>query len=165
VKDHTDVEPLTLHYSEGLLRRAVRAFWWQAIGWGRAAWLAFVATLLVVLVWKGDRSWAVGLLGGTLGCAVLVSATVYVTHHRASLARFRRMRVPEATLELGDERFRITSDLGTSELGWDAVSGVRRYPEFWLLYFSRAEFITLPAADLPDEARALILARARDLTR
>ena len=159
------MEPLTLHYSEGLLRRAVWAFWWRATGWVYVASLAFATTFFTVLVWTGDRSWWVGLIGGMLACWLLVSATVYLTHSRASLGRLRRMRVPEVTLELGEERFRLTSDLGMSELGWDEVSGVRRFPEFWLLYFSRSEFITLPAADLPDEARALILARARDLTR
>ena len=156
-------EPITLHYSEALLRRAVHAFWWRETGWSFVGALAVVCALLAGLVWSGERSWWVGALGAFVACAALVSATVYVTHYRASLARFRRMRSPEATLELGAERFRVASELGTSELRWDAVAGVCRYPEFWLLYFSRAEFITLPTADLPEQARAIILGKVRNL--
>jgi hypothetical protein len=71
------------------------------------------------------------------------------------------MRVPEATIELGEERFRVTSDVGMSELDWSTVIEVSRYPEFWLLFFSRAQFITLPAADLSAEAREFILAKVK----
>jgi hypothetical protein len=157
------MQPITLHYSEGLLRRAVRAFWWHVTRWSYAVPLAVGGAALAVGLWRGDRSWVVGVLGTLLGCLVLISATVYVGHYRSSLGYFRRMRVPEATLELGEERFRLTSELGMSEIGWDAITGVRRYPEFWLLYFSRAQFMTLPTADLPEEARTLILARVKEL--
>ena len=155
--------PFTLRYSEGLLRRAVRAFWWRSSGWRSVVTFTLGCAFVAALIAKGDRSWLVGMMGAMLGCLVLVWTSVYVTHDRASLGRFRRMRVPEVRLELGEERFRVTSDLGVSELGWDAFVGVRQYPEFWLLYLSRAQFITLPAADLPDEARDLILAKVKNL--
>lgn len=156
-------EPVTLHYSEALLLRAVHAFWWRETGWSFVGALAAMCASVAIMVCSGNRSWWVGALGALLVCAALVSATVYLTHRRASLARFRRMREPEATLELGPERFRIASELGTSEVRWDAVAGVCRFPEFWLLYFSRAEFITLPTADLPDEARKIILEKVKTL--
>jgi hypothetical protein len=159
------MKPITLHYSEGLLRRAVRTFWWQGTGWSYVVSVALCCAWLAFRLWSGDRSWVVGMLGALLACLVVISAVVYVVHYRASLGRFRRMRVPEATLELGEERFRVTSDLGASEIGWAAITGVRRYPDFWLLYFSRAQFITLPTADLPDEARTLILAKVKELKR
>jgi hypothetical protein len=34
-------------------------------------------------------------------------------------------------------------------------------PTFWLLFLSRAQFITLPLADLDTEARSFILDRAK----
>ena len=70
------------------------------------------------------------------------------------------MQSPEATFEVGDDRFRITSDVGSSELLWSTITEVWQFPEFWLLFFSRAPFITLPLADLDNEARELILSRA-----
>jgi hypothetical protein len=41
------------------------------------------------------------------------------------------------------------------------VTAVRCFPEFWLMLFSRAQFVTLPLADLDIEARELILDRVK----
>jgi hypothetical protein len=38
---------------------------------------------------------------------------------------------------------------------------VWQFRDFWLLFFSPAQFITLPLADLDSEARDLILSRVR----
>ena len=153
--------PVKLHYSEALIRRAVLAFWWRATGWlyviaGLVVLIAFCSGLL-----SGDRSWWVGVSGTILCMAVIVAAALYVVHLRGSLARFRRMRNPEATFELGEERFRVSSDVGTSEMDWKTITEIWCFPEFWLLFFSRAQFITLPAADLSADARDFILAKAK----
>ena len=151
--------PIKLHYSETLVRRAVKAFWWRTTGWSYV--LAFLLLLVgfTSLVWSGDRSWWVGLFGTVLGFAVAFGAALYIVHYRASLTRFRRMRAPEGTIELGEDRFRITSDVGSSELLWSVVTELWRFPDFWLLFVSRAQFITLPTANLDPSARAFILAK------
>lgn len=90
----------------------------------------------------------------------LLAATIYTVHFRASLTKFRQMRTPEATFEIGGERFRMTSDIGSTELSWRAVTEIWQFREFWLLLFSRAQFVTLPLADLDTDARSLIIERA-----
>ena len=153
--------PITLHYSEALVRRAVRSFWWRNTGWG------FLLACLGILfgfsygLWSGDRSWWVGLFGAGLGFVVVMAGTLYFIHARGSLARFRRMRIPEATLELGEERLRMSSDVGTTELVWSTITEVWRFPEFWLVFFSRAQFVTLPTADLDPTAREFILSKTQ----
>jgi hypothetical protein len=149
-----------LHYSEALVRQAVRSFWWRSTGW-----LYVLAMLLLLFsfcsaLWSGDRSWWVGVSGTVLTLGIIFAVALYFVHYRATLTRFRRMRQPEATFELGDERFRISSDVGTSELAWGTITEVWRFPDFWLLFLSRAQFITLPAADLDTNAREFILAKA-----
>lgn len=71
------------------------------------------------------------------------------------------MRSPEAIFELGEERFRITSDVSTSELAWSTITEVWRFPEFWLLFLSPAQFITVPVADLDSDACEFILGRVK----
>ena len=156
------MKEVTLHYSEALLRRAVKAFWWRTTGW-----LYVIAILLLLFafgaaLWRGDRSWWVGALGTVLGIGIAFAVSIYWVHLRGSLTRFRRMRSPESTFGLGEEGFRVTSDLGTSELAWSTVTEIWRYDDFWLLFFSRAQFITLPAADLDAEAREFILGKAQE---
>jgi len=71
------------------------------------------------------------------------------------------MRVPEATLEVGEDRFQVSSDVGTSELEWSAVTEIWSFPEVILIFLSRAQFMTIPTADFDTNARESILSKAR----
>ena len=147
---------VTLHYSEALVRRAVGAFWWRTTGVRYVVALSLVLLGLCLRVADGDRSWVVGLLGAGLALGVFFAVALYVVHYRGSLARFRRMRVPEATLEGGEERLCIRSDVGGSDVVWSAITEVWTFPDVWLLFLSRAQFITLGTADLDSAARHYI---------
>jgi hypothetical protein len=155
------MKELKLHYSEALVRRAVRSFWWRVTGW-----LYVIAILLMLFSFsaallRGDRSWWVGAIGTALVLGIIFGLTLYLVHIRGSLSRFRRMRIPEATLAYSEEGFRITSDVGSSELAWSAVTELWRFDDFWLLFLSKAQFITLPAADLDAEVRDFMLHKAQ----
>lgn len=157
---HVGMIAVKLHYTESLIRRAVKAFWWCATG------PLYVLAVLLILVSfcfaLARRSFVVGwgVRNGSR-VAILLAVTVYVVHFRGSLARFRRMRTPEATIELGEERFRLSSDVGASEMPWSTITEIWRYPDYWLVFFSRAQFITLPAADLTADVREFILVKAK----
>lgn len=149
----------TLEYSEALVREAVRAFWRRTVGVGFVVALTLLAGSLAVLLWHGDRSWFVGAIGAFLLFGLAFAALVYTVHLRNALAKFRGMGPPVATLELADDTFTVASGLGRSSLPWSAVTEVWRYPTFWLLLFSKSQFITLPLASLPADAQTFILAR------
>jgi hypothetical protein len=155
------MKPITLHYSEVFLRRVLRAFWWRKTGLSFFGAVAMLVTSLGYFVLHGDRSWWVGVLGAMLVFVLGVSITVYIAHRRGTLSRFRRMRTPSATFEFDDERFRLTSDVGTSELAWSTVTEIWQFTDFWLLFFSPAQFVTLPLADLDDAARNSVIDRLR----
>lgn len=81
--------------------------------------------------------------------------------YRGSLRRFRRMRAAEATIELGEDRFRVSSDVGTTELEWSAVTERWSFREGMLIFFSRAQFMTIPASDLDARSREFIMSKVR----
>jgi hypothetical protein len=56
----------TLEFTEHLVRRAVRSFWWRHIGWTFVASTSLLAACLIFLMANGDRSWLVGAFGATL---------------------------------------------------------------------------------------------------
>lgn len=144
-----------LQYSEPLIRSAVWAFWRRTTGWRYFTAVALVLASLIHSVSSGDRSWWVGVSASILCLAVVFAIALYIIHYRGAITRLRRMQSPAATFEVGDERFRVTSDVGSSELSWSTITEVWCFPKFWLLFLSRARFITLPLADLESEAREL----------
>jgi YcxB-like protein len=151
------MKSIKLHYSEELVRSAVRAFWFRVTGLRFFIPMTILFAILVYSLRSGDRSWSVGVTGTVFALGVIFAVALYVVHLRTSLRRLCRMRIPEAMFEPSDQRFRVTSDLGATDVAWNAISEVWCFPDFWLLFLSRAQFITLPLADVDSEARELIL--------
>jgi hypothetical protein len=152
-------QTVTLEYSEPLLRKAVFAFWCRTVGVGFFIALAMTLCSFAYLVWVGERSWFVGALGAVLIFGMGFAFMVYFVHMRNTLAKFRGMDASMATLALEDASFTMSSGLGTTSLPWSTVTELWRYPSFWLLLFSKGQFVTLPLASVPVQAQDFILNR------
>jgi YcxB-like protein len=150
----------TLTYSPDLLKRSVRAFWWRSMRWYVLLVAPAIAFGLGVQVRHGDRGWAVGATATLLGVVCALIVTVYRVHAANSLARFRGMGEPVAQFGADEDDFRFVSGAGSSTLPWSSVTEVWTFDGFWLLLFSKANFVTLPLDPLSAEARAFVLARA-----
>jgi hypothetical protein len=149
----------TLTYSAELVQRAAFSFWLRGIGW--KALLTMVA-LMAVLAWEihsGNRSWMVGAFGTLLLVGVGMVMVIFFGHLRHSLDNFRKLKVPKATFVVEDDGFSLTSEMGSSTMRWDAVYAIWKFDGFWLMLFSRNQFVTLPLADIPEQMREFILSR------
>ena len=149
----------TLAYTESIVREAVLAFWRRTVGVGLFVALGLLLCSLSFFVWRGDRSWVVGALGAFLVFGLGFALLVYFVHLRNALAKFRGMGTPTAMLSLDDASFTMSSGLGSTCLQWSAVTEVWRFPSFWLVLFSKAQFVTLPLASVTAEAQAFLLSR------
>ena len=155
------MEIIKLKYSEPFIREAIRAYWWKQIGLVFPVVTVLLTAFLVYRLANGDRSWVAGTLGSVITLGIVTMVASYYVHLRRSLKRLRRMKSPEATLELGDERFRVASDIGTSELEWSLINQVWCFKNVWLLFFSAGEFMTLPVTEISPESKSFILEKAK----
>ena len=105
----------TLRFSPALVRSAVIGFWWRAVGLRYLLALAAFSLCVGYLVWQGDRSWLIGLLGAVLIFGVLIPAALFWTQYRQAFAKLRGMKSPEARLAVGDAGLTVSSDLARSE--------------------------------------------------
>ncbi|MFN9548896.1 MAG: YcxB family protein [Pirellulaceae bacterium] len=147
----------TLRFSPALLRSAVIGFWWRTVGIRYLLALAAVSLCVGYLVWQGDRSWLIGLLGAVLIFGGLIPAAFFWTQYRQAFAKLRGMKSPEARLAVSDAGLTVSSDLARSEIPWSAVTAVWRFPMFWLLVFSRSQFLTIPLESVPLDVRDRIM--------
>jgi hypothetical protein len=150
------MQPMTLRYSERLVRAAVRSFVLRAVG--REALMAAVCALVAAIAWLyGERGWGFGFLCGMMTVALVLPVIVFAEHYRRSIGTFRRMRSKEATLTYDENTFTLSSDLRSSTLPWSSIKQVWRFDEFWLLLLSRAQFMTLPLDGLDESTRDWIV--------
>ena len=155
------MDVIKLEYSEPLIREAIRSYWWKRIGLVFPASTLLLGAFLVYRLANGDRSWIAGALGSVILLGLVTMVATYYVHLRRSLKRIRRMKTPEATLELGDDRFRVTSDVGSSEIEWSLIEQIWCFQNVWLLFFSAGEFMTLPVAQISSESKSFIVEKAK----
>ena len=155
-----------LRFSEPLLREAVRAFVFRALirqlGVSFFIVVALLIATLALLISQHDRGWMVGFLIATVLFVGVFLATVYIAHLRNTIGRFRQMRTPEATFGYDEQQFTLTSELGSSTMPWSAITEVWRHPRFWLLLFSRSQFVTLPLDCLDEQAQTFITRKTNE---
>jgi hypothetical protein len=89
-----------------------------------------------------------------LATAIVIAGYLVMMHR--SISRLRQMGQPQANLEVSDDRFRIISDLVTTELRWPLIQKIWCYESFWLVFFSRSESMIFPLEDLPEDIRDFI---------
>jgi YcxB-like protein len=151
----------TLSYNRPLIRRAMFCFWWRTTGPGFFVAIGLMAMGFTSLLWHGDTSWLVGILGCTLALGLVFPILLFGVHYRHSLRRFEAMGPPVGTLEVSQASLSLSSLGGSATLPWSRITEIWRFRTCWLLLFSKAQFVTLPLADLGTETRAFILERVR----
>jgi len=154
------METIKLIFSESQLKHTMHAHCFRKIGLGAPIATALLFLIVIYRIYQGDRSWYVGFMGAVVLIFLLMNVASYIVHLRRSVSRFKRMKSPEATMDIYPKKFRIQSDLGAVEMNWEHVDRVERFPHGWLLVFFGDEFLTLPLAGLSDETKQLILRTA-----
>lgn len=155
------MDTIKLQYSEDFIREAIRSYWWKQVGPILPVVTVLLSLFLAYRIVNGDRTWLVGILGTVIIFSLVVMAASYYVHLRRGLQRLERMEKPVATLELGEEQFRIQSDVGSSEIKWSLISQVWRFEKVWLLFFSAGEFMTLPIEGMSPESKSFILSKIK----
>ncbi len=153
------MEPITLTYSKALIKKAVRSYLWRQLGLSFLLMLIVLTGFTVFLLARGDRSWIVGVLGAVVFLSVAVISSAYIIILRRFFFRLQSMGKWEATLELMDNSFRVSSGAGNAEVKWTLIRKVWRFHEVWILFFSADEIMTLPVKNLSKENQKFILSR------
>ena len=152
---------ITLHYTEPLVRRAVRRFCGRTIGRVYPGAVLLLLAAFVLGLIEGDYSWITGVFGVVLGLSILVPAVLYRNQLAAALFKFRALEGEPVAFGGTETLFSVQSRAGSAELPWRSIVAVWRYEEFWLLLLSKAHFVTFPLEGVPAEARAFLLERVK----
>jgi hypothetical protein len=151
----------TLNYDETLLRQAVLSFWWRVVGLRFLIVLALLVIAFAYHFYHGDRSWFMGVLAVLIFIALVFLIAIYQIHYRNALSKLRAMGLPTASFSASESSFSFESGAGNSTLPWSSVTEIWKFEHHWLMLFSKAQFVTLPIADISPEFQAFILERVK----
>ena len=148
-----------LHYSESLVKKAIFSFWWKLTGLRYVIAIIASFTFLFLL---NPRSWPFSVMAAALFFWSLMAIILYVVHYRGTMKRFHAMSDQQAELSAEDETFTLKSAIGTSTFKWHIIQEIWQYPEFWLFFYSKAQFNIIPLADLEPQMQEFIQTKVRD---
>ncbi len=146
----------TIRYDEEILRHAVNTFMKRRLGEG-LGWLGLVAVAMVcvsmaVLLWLGDRSWAVGAIGITLLVFVIVIVAIWIWRRQEMRAKLAAIPNRSGVVMVNDDTLSIALHSATTTMPWSSITEVWKLKDCWLLFLAPNNFVTLPTAGVPAEA-------------
>lgn len=105
-----------LHYSEDLAKKAVLLFWKRRVGIGLPLCTLAMALVACYLVWIGDRSWYIGLIGAIVVIGLAFMVAIFVVHWRGSMSKLRSMGKPIGRLSLSKNELEISTHTAASRI-------------------------------------------------
>ncbi len=156
-------EPVTftVRYSrQHCFATAVR-YWQRRLGYRYVLELAIGAGLYV-LATQGPYRWIEIALLVVVGVFALVGAGIFFLHWQRALLGLKALDPPTSTWTFTEEAIAQKSSLGESAIAWENLLEAWRFPDLWILIWGRDVYSTIPAAQFPRDAIAILERRLRD---
>ena len=151
----------TVRYTPEHCLASAWRFWQRRLGYRYALELAIGAGLLA-LATQGPYRWLEIALMIAVGVFAVLGAGVFFIHWLRARQGLAALDPPESTWILTEEAIGQRSNLGESAIAWPQLLGLWRFDDLWILVWGKDVYSTIPTAQLPREARALIERRARE---
>lgn len=153
-------------HTESSLRDAVRCYVLRRfVVEQKRLWLlsGLMAGMAVYFVWKGQPAWVIALAASASLMAPILTGLGWWVHLSNTLDALRRMKVPRASIGLRDDAIELSSDQGSGEIPWSALTEIWERPGYWMIFTGRNRFNVLPTTNVSEEARAFFRDRSRGI--
>ena len=127
------MEQITLVYTEEMIRKINKAYWWKQTGTKFFLALILVMAWLVAELFDGNTSWQVGAVSTFVAICVAIVVMLYMMPLSRSLKKFRGMKNGVAHLQICDSYFVVSSSLGESKVNWEQIKTVVQLDNCWVV--------------------------------
>jgi hypothetical protein len=143
----------TIQFTEGHIKYACHKFFARYVGIG----LPIVGVLMLAALVQRLHSGQMDLLSGFFMAVVIMSVGIFVSAYfqrrNYAISQFKKMGNGLVSYELSDEFFKAKSNLGSTELKWEAFKAIWIFPAVWLLMFDKAAYLTLPVEQISSDVK------------
>lgn len=150
----------TLHYTNEIVRTAVFGFWRRTAGGLIVVW-PLCALLLLGLWYRGFTPWWVLAFGAVIVLTGGLAAALFLVHYAGSMRRFHALADQAVLFRAEENSFTLEAPMGTTTFNWSVVKELWKFKDCWLILYSKAQFNTLPLADIPQEMRTFVELKIR----
>ena len=148
---------VTIAYAEKDFRRAILHFIRRAY-LKRMLLPSLVSLVLAGIAFQTNSDWLKAITVFLVFVIPAMLAVGYLLRIRESLRRFRHLDHGRVTITLSEVGLAVDSASGKSETPWKIYSELWEFPTEHILFYSGAQFITLPRDQVAPEFIAFIRA-------
>jgi len=149
-------------FTSDTIKTVSRRFVLRLLGAGYFVALTIMAIALAYLTSCRVNDSTTGAIGAVLGMGVLFPAALWRKTERGGLKRLRRMTTPHVILIFDDKGVTADSELGAATVGWKSIEKIWEFPEAWLLFVGKQQYVTIPISALTENLKKCIKAKVEE---
>ncbi len=138
------------------MRKALNRYLLRRLGWKFFAALLVSLLVLAYAYFADSWSWFLSVVTAIQAPAVAFLLVVYFARLRAAEGFFDKGGEPVVTFQFEDGGIRTESDLGSADLKWQVFDEILKFPDLWLVTYSKGCYMTLPLDQLTIECKDFI---------
>ena len=146
------MDAITVKYTRASMLQATTCFWKRFFGLKGLAVLVALWVCVGLLWTAAPRDWLTIALVTSAVLVQILAIGVYLSHRHRVLANLARLDDGVMEFRFGEEGLGLSSSLGTSMLKWATFERLWKFPDVWLLFISKQQYIVLPVDQLPSDA-------------
>jgi hypothetical protein len=149
---------ITAEFTPATVKTVARRFILRLLGLGYFVALLAMAVAFAYLVVHRVNEWTTGACAAILLFGIFTPSTIWWVTRSAGLSRLRRMSTPSVKFVFDEKGITADSELGTATVGWKSIEKIWEFPEAWLLFVGKQQYVTVPLPALTEELKQMIKA-------
>ena len=145
----------TIQFTEEHIKYACCKFFVRFVGIVFPVVCLLVAAVAVLRMASGETDLLAGVFLTVAVVGMVFVVVAYFQRRAHSLSHFRKTG-KTVSYELTEELFKAKSDLGATEVKWEAFKAIWTFPKAWLLMFDKANYLTLPADQISGDIKEFL---------
>jgi hypothetical protein len=147
---------ITAEFTPATVKTVARRSIVRLLGVGYFVALLAMALALTYLVANRVNEWTTGAIAAVLLLGIAIPSTLWWKTRSSGLSRLRRMSTPSVKFIFDEKGITADSELGAATVGWKSIEKVWEFPEAWLLFVGRQQYVTVPLPALTEELKDII---------
>ena len=156
---------ITITHDRNLARRAVLRYMCAETTGATFAYLVFFGLLMILFFLTDNWSIYLSVLGVAYCVLVSTALFIYVLRRRQCDSFFDSVRNTTVSYRFTDSGLFAESELGSSNLKWEAFDKLLKFPEFWLIVYAKSAYMLFPTRDLNTELKDFIESKLESRTK
>jgi len=147
---------VTAVYTPATVKTVTRRFVIRWFGVEYFIAVAVVAAGFAYLAVNRVNEWTTGAAGAALALGTIFPIVFWKVIERNGLSRLRRMASPTVKMLFDDRGIMADSELGAATVGWKSIEKIWEFPEAWLLFVGKQQYVMVPLPALTEELKLAI---------